>query len=146
MVSNLRESIEFSLISSVFKFISISLTLLLALRSLLTTRTRHVCILVPSISPFASLCLPNHILLCVNLHLYVFLLSHYKDSSNSRKKPLETGHRCSSSSSLPVIHDPPVFLLGPQLYPPQPQFLPPDVLLPSVSGEPHRPPGNSPKI
>ncbi|KAF6318038.1 ubiquitin specific peptidase 54 [Rhinolophus ferrumequinum] len=66
-----------------------------------------------------------------------------QDSSNSRKKPLETGHRCSSSSSLPVIHDPPVFLLGPQLYPPQPQFLPPDVLMPSVAGEPHRPPGTS---
>ncbi|KAM5240370.1 ubiquitin carboxyl-terminal hydrolase 54 isoform 3-T19 [Hipposideros larvatus] len=66
-----------------------------------------------------------------------------QDSSNWRKKPLETGHRCSSSSSLPVIHDPPVFLLGPQLYPPQPQFLSPDVLMPSVAGEPHRPPGTS---
>ncbi|XP_042816138.1 inactive ubiquitin carboxyl-terminal hydrolase 54 isoform X4 [Panthera tigris] len=66
-----------------------------------------------------------------------------QDSSNSRKKPLETGHRCSSSSSLPVIHDPPVFLLGPQLYPPQPQFLSPDVLMPSMTGEPHRPPGTS---
>ncbi|XP_042816140.1 inactive ubiquitin carboxyl-terminal hydrolase 54 isoform X6 [Panthera tigris] len=69
--------------------------------------------------------------------------SHSFDSSNSRKKPLETGHRCSSSSSLPVIHDPPVFLLGPQLYPPQPQFLSPDVLMPSMTGEPHRPPGTS---
>lgn len=56
---------------------------------------------------------------------------------------METGHRCSSSSSLPVIHDPPVFLLRPQLYPPQPQFLSPDVLMPSVAGEPHRPPGTS---
>ncbi|XP_073857868.1 ubiquitin carboxyl-terminal hydrolase 54 isoform X6 [Macaca fascicularis] len=65
-----------------------------------------------------------------------------KDSSNVRK-PLETGHRCSSSSSLPVIHDPSVFLLGPQLYPPQPQFLSPDVLMPSVAGEPHRLPGTS---
>ncbi|XP_042763892.1 inactive ubiquitin carboxyl-terminal hydrolase 54 isoform X6 [Panthera leo] len=69
--------------------------------------------------------------------------SHSFDSSNARKKPLETGHRCSSSSSLPVIHDPPVFLLGPQLYPPQPQFLSPDVLMPSMTGEPHRPPGTS---
>ncbi|XP_074230307.1 ubiquitin carboxyl-terminal hydrolase 54 isoform X2 [Camelus bactrianus] len=69
--------------------------------------------------------------------------SHSFDSSNARKKPLETGHRCSSSSSLPVIHDPPVFLLGSQLYPPQPQFLSPDVLMPSVAGEPHRPPGTS---
>ncbi|XP_067566639.1 ubiquitin carboxyl-terminal hydrolase 54 isoform X6 [Pseudorca crassidens] len=69
--------------------------------------------------------------------------SHSFDSSNARKKPLETGHRCSSSSSLPVIHDPPVFLLGPQLYPSQPQFLSPDVLMPSVAGEPHRPPGTS---
>ncbi|XP_047558216.1 inactive ubiquitin carboxyl-terminal hydrolase 54 isoform X7 [Lutra lutra] len=69
--------------------------------------------------------------------------SHNFDSSNARKKPLETGHRCSSSSSLPVIHDPPVFLLGPQLYPPQPQFLSPDVLMPSMAGEPHRPPGTS---
>ncbi|XP_015976469.2 inactive ubiquitin carboxyl-terminal hydrolase 54 isoform X4 [Rousettus aegyptiacus] len=66
-----------------------------------------------------------------------------QDSSNVRTKPLETGHRCSSSSSLPVIHDPPVFLLGPQLYPPQPQFLSPDVLMPSMAGEPHRPPGTS---
>ncbi|XP_020928211.1 inactive ubiquitin carboxyl-terminal hydrolase 54 isoform X8 [Sus scrofa] len=70
-------------------------------------------------------------------------VSASQDSSNSRKKPLETGHRCSSSSSLPVIHDPPVFLLRPQLYPPQPQFLSPDVLMPSVAGEPHRPPGTS---
>ncbi|KAB1271365.1 Inactive ubiquitin carboxyl-terminal hydrolase 54, partial [Camelus dromedarius] len=69
--------------------------------------------------------------------------SHSFDSSNARKEPLETGHRCSSSSSLPVIHDPPVFLLGSQLYPPQPQFLSPDVLMPSVAGEPHRPPGTS---
>nr|XP_011713121.1 inactive ubiquitin carboxyl-terminal hydrolase 54 isoform X4 [Macaca nemestrina] len=68
--------------------------------------------------------------------------SDAKDSSNVRK-PLETGHRCSSSSSLPVIHDPSVFLLGPQLYPPQPQFLSPDVLMPSVAGEPHRLPGTS---
>ncbi|XP_036986523.2 inactive ubiquitin carboxyl-terminal hydrolase 54 isoform X3 [Artibeus jamaicensis] len=66
-----------------------------------------------------------------------------QDSSNVRKKALETKHRCSSSSSLPVIHDPPVFLLGPQLYPPQPQFLSPDVLMPSMTGEPHRPPGTS---
>ncbi|XP_008580406.1 PREDICTED: inactive ubiquitin carboxyl-terminal hydrolase 54 isoform X3 [Galeopterus variegatus] len=69
--------------------------------------------------------------------------SHSFDSSNMRKEPLETGHRCSSSSSLPVIHDPPVFLLGPQLYLSQPQFLSPDVLMPSVAGEPHRPPGTS---
>ncbi|XP_035123875.2 ubiquitin carboxyl-terminal hydrolase 54 isoform X14 [Callithrix jacchus] len=65
-----------------------------------------------------------------------------QDSSNVRK-PLETGHRCSSSSSLPVIHDPSVFLLGPQLYPPQPQFLSPDVLMPSMAGEPHKLPGTS---
>ncbi|XP_077634828.1 ubiquitin carboxyl-terminal hydrolase 54 isoform X2 [Crocuta crocuta] len=69
--------------------------------------------------------------------------SHSFDSSNARKKPLETGHRCSSSSSLPVIRDPPVFLLGPHIYPPQPQFLSPDVLMPSMTGEPHRPPGTS---
>ncbi|XP_058292369.1 inactive ubiquitin carboxyl-terminal hydrolase 54 isoform X18 [Hylobates moloch] len=68
--------------------------------------------------------------------------SHSFDSSNVRK-PLETGHRCSSSSSLPVIHDPSVFLLGPQLYLPQPQFLSPDVLMPSMAGEPHRLPGTS---
>ncbi|XP_063636813.1 inactive ubiquitin carboxyl-terminal hydrolase 54 isoform X21 [Pan troglodytes] len=65
-----------------------------------------------------------------------------QDSSNVRK-PLETGHRCSSSSSLPVIHDPSVFLLGPQLYLPQPQFLSPDVLMPTVAGEPNRLPGTS---
>ncbi|XP_045437681.1 inactive ubiquitin carboxyl-terminal hydrolase 54 isoform X10 [Pipistrellus kuhlii] len=66
-----------------------------------------------------------------------------QDSSNARKKALETGHRCSSSSSLPVTHDPPVFLLGPQLYPPHPQLLSPEVLMPSIAGEPHRPPGTS---
>ena len=69
--------------------------------------------------------------------------SHSFDSSSVRKKPLETRHRCSNSSSLPVIHDPPVFLLGPHLYPPQPQFLSPDVLMPSMAGESHRPPGTS---
>ncbi|NP_001337924.1 ubiquitin carboxyl-terminal hydrolase 54 isoform 4 [Homo sapiens] len=68
--------------------------------------------------------------------------SHSFDSSNVRK-PLETGHRCSSSSSLPVIHDPSVFLLGPQLYLPQPQFLSPDVLMPTMAGEPNRLPGTS---
>ncbi|XP_057641771.1 inactive ubiquitin carboxyl-terminal hydrolase 54 isoform X4 [Chionomys nivalis] len=66
-----------------------------------------------------------------------------QDSSNVRKKTLETGHHCSSSSSLPVIHDPPVLLLNPKLYPPQPQFLSPDVLMPSMAGEPCRPPGTS---
>ncbi|XP_036055760.1 inactive ubiquitin carboxyl-terminal hydrolase 54 isoform X5 [Onychomys torridus] len=66
-----------------------------------------------------------------------------QDSSNVRKKTLETGHHCSSSSSLPVIHDPPVLLLDPKLYPPQPQFLSPDVLMPSTAGEPYRPPGTS---
>ncbi|XP_046275791.1 inactive ubiquitin carboxyl-terminal hydrolase 54 isoform X3 [Marmota monax] len=69
--------------------------------------------------------------------------SRAKDPSNLKKKPLETGHRCSSSSSLPIIHDPSVFLFDPQLYPPQPQFLSPDVLMPSMAGEPYRPPGNS---
>nr|XP_048282406.1 inactive ubiquitin carboxyl-terminal hydrolase 54 isoform X4 [Myodes glareolus] len=66
-----------------------------------------------------------------------------QDSSNVRKKTLETGHHCSSSSSLPVIHDPPVLLLDPKFYPPQPQFLSPDVLMPSMAGEPCRPPGTS---
>ncbi|KAM6182945.1 ubiquitin carboxyl-terminal hydrolase 54 isoform 3-T3 [Erethizon dorsatum] len=66
-----------------------------------------------------------------------------QDSSNVRRKPLETGNRCSSSSSLPVIHDPPVFLLDSQLYLPQPQFLSPDALMPSMAGEPYRPQGTS---
>ncbi|XP_051030440.1 inactive ubiquitin carboxyl-terminal hydrolase 54 isoform X3 [Phodopus roborovskii] len=66
-----------------------------------------------------------------------------QDSSNVRRKTLETRHHCSSSSSLPVIHDPPVLLLDPKLYPPQPQFLPLDVLMPSMAGEPYRPPGTS---
>ncbi|KAM6182946.1 ubiquitin carboxyl-terminal hydrolase 54 isoform 4-T4 [Erethizon dorsatum] len=69
--------------------------------------------------------------------------SHSFDSSNVRRKPLETGNRCSSSSSLPVIHDPPVFLLDSQLYLPQPQFLSPDALMPSMAGEPYRPQGTS---
>ncbi|KAM6185435.1 ubiquitin carboxyl-terminal hydrolase 54 isoform 2-T2 [Rhynchocyon petersi] len=66
-----------------------------------------------------------------------------QESSNRRKRPLETGHRCSSSSSLSVTPDPPVFLLRSQLCPPQPQLLSPDVLMPSMAGEPHRPPGTS---
>ncbi|XP_068924343.1 ubiquitin carboxyl-terminal hydrolase 54-like isoform X2 [Petaurus breviceps papuanus] len=76
------------------------------------------------------------------------LLHHWSvvETSNMRKKPLETRHRCSSSSSLSVIHDPPVFLPSPQVLPPQPQFLPPDVLMPTMAGEPHRPPGTSRSI
>ncbi|XP_020861735.1 ubiquitin carboxyl-terminal hydrolase 54 isoform X2 [Phascolarctos cinereus] len=66
-----------------------------------------------------------------------------QETSNMRKKPLETRHCCSSSSSLSVIHDPPVFLPHPQILPPQPQLLPPDVLMPTMAGEPHRPPGTS---
>uniref|UniRef100_A0A8C2VJT9 ubiquitinyl hydrolase 1 n=1 Tax=Chinchilla lanigera TaxID=34839 RepID=A0A8C2VJT9_CHILA len=56
---------------------------------------------------------------------------------------LPTGNRCSSSCSLPVIHDPPVFLLDSQLCFPQPQFLSPDVLMPSMAGEPYRSQGTS---
>ncbi|XP_075390151.1 ubiquitin carboxyl-terminal hydrolase 54 isoform X2 [Tenrec ecaudatus] len=69
-----------------------------------------------------------------------------QESSNMWKKPLESGHRCSSSSSLSVIHDPPVFLLDPQLYPPRPQYLPPDVLMLTMAGEPHRASGTSKNI
>ncbi|XP_072484230.1 ubiquitin carboxyl-terminal hydrolase 54 isoform X3 [Notamacropus eugenii] len=72
--------------------------------------------------------------------------SHSFETSNVRKKPLETRHRCSSSSSLSVTHDPPVFLPNPQVLPPQPQLLPPDVLMPTMAGEPHRPPGTSRSI
>ncbi|XP_044515010.1 inactive ubiquitin carboxyl-terminal hydrolase 54 isoform X3 [Gracilinanus agilis] len=72
--------------------------------------------------------------------------SHSFETSNVRKKPLETRHRCSSSSSLSVIHDPPVFLPNPQILPPQPQLLPLDVLMPTMAGEPHRPPGTSRSI
>ncbi|XP_068924342.1 ubiquitin carboxyl-terminal hydrolase 54-like isoform X1 [Petaurus breviceps papuanus] len=74
------------------------------------------------------------------------ILGSSSETSNMRKKPLETRHRCSSSSSLSVIHDPPVFLPSPQVLPPQPQFLPPDVLMPTMAGEPHRPPGTSRSI
>lgn len=75
------------------------------------------------------------------LHETSMLPASQVDSSNVRKKTLETGHHCSSSSSLSVIHDPPVFLLDSQLHPPQPKFLSPDVLMPSMAGEPCRPPG-----
>lgn len=104
------------------------------------------CTLVPSIPSCLPHCVYPTTSCRVNPHLCVFVLSHYKDSSNVRKKTLETGHHCSSSSSLPVIHDPPVFLLDPKLYPPQPQFLSPDVLMPSMAGEPYRSPGNTPKL
>ncbi|XP_074088947.1 ubiquitin carboxyl-terminal hydrolase 54 isoform X2 [Macrotis lagotis] len=72
--------------------------------------------------------------------------SHSFETSNVRRKPLETRHRCSSSSSLSVIHDPSMFLPSPQILPPQPQLLPPDVLMPTMAGEPHRPPGTSRNI
>lgn len=76
MVSNLRDYriffVNFSLISSIFKFISISLTRLLALRSLLKTRTRHVCILVPSISHCLPHCVYPTISCCVLIFISMF--------------------------------------------------------------------------
>ncbi|XP_063095382.1 inactive ubiquitin carboxyl-terminal hydrolase 54 isoform X3 [Cavia porcellus] len=69
--------------------------------------------------------------------------SSAKDSPNIRRKPLETENRCSSSSSLPVIRDPSVFLLDSQLHLPQTQFLSPDALMPSMAREPYRLQGSS---
>ncbi|XP_039767503.1 inactive ubiquitin carboxyl-terminal hydrolase 54 isoform X3 [Ornithorhynchus anatinus] len=57
------------------------------------------------------------------------------EASNVRKKPVETRHRSSSSSSLSVSRDPPVFSFDPQHYPTQLQHLSHDVVTATMVGE-----------
>ncbi|KAM6306483.1 ubiquitin carboxyl-terminal hydrolase 54 [Aegotheles albertisi] len=61
--------------------------------------------------------------------------SHSFEAPNTRKMPVDTSHRSSSSTSLPFPHDPPVFPFDPQHNPNQVQHLPHDVLMPSMVGK-----------
>uniref|UniRef100_A0A8C0ZCJ9 Ubiquitin specific peptidase 54 n=1 Tax=Cyanistes caeruleus TaxID=156563 RepID=A0A8C0ZCJ9_CYACU len=57
------------------------------------------------------------------------------EAPNTRKMPVDTSHRSSSSTSLPFPHDPPVFPFDPQHNPNQVQHPPHDVLMPSMVGK-----------
>uniref|UniRef100_A0A8C0HQ77 Ubiquitin specific peptidase 54 n=1 Tax=Buteo japonicus TaxID=224669 RepID=A0A8C0HQ77_9AVES len=57
------------------------------------------------------------------------------EAPNTRKMPVDTSHRSSSSTSLPFPHDPPVFPFDPQHNLNQVQHLPHDVLMPSMVGK-----------
>uniref|UniRef100_A0A8C0ULL2 Ubiquitin specific peptidase 54 n=1 Tax=Cyanistes caeruleus TaxID=156563 RepID=A0A8C0ULL2_CYACU len=61
--------------------------------------------------------------------------SHSFEAPNTRKMPVDTSHRSSSSTSLPFPHDPPVFPFDPQHNPNQVQHPPHDVLMPSMVGK-----------
>ncbi|NXX94837.1 UBP54 hydrolase, partial [Centropus bengalensis] len=61
--------------------------------------------------------------------------SHSFEAPTTRKMPVDTSHRSSSSTSLPLPHDPPVFPFDPQHNPNQVQHLPHDVLMPSMVGK-----------
>ncbi|KFP24996.1 Inactive ubiquitin carboxyl-terminal hydrolase 54, partial [Colius striatus] len=68
--------------------------------------------------------------------------SHSFEAPNTRKMPVDTSHRSSSSTSLPFPHDPPVFPFDPQHNPSQVQHLPRDVLMPSMVGKARKPSGD----
>ncbi|NXF35872.1 UBP54 hydrolase, partial [Nyctibius bracteatus] len=72
--------------------------------------------------------------------------SHSFEAPNTRKMPVDTSHRSSSSTSLPFPHDPPVFPFDPQHNPNQVQHLPHDVLMPSMVGKARKPPGDQKNI
>uniref|UniRef100_A0A8C5X528 Inactive ubiquitin carboxyl-terminal hydrolase 54 n=1 Tax=Malurus cyaneus samueli TaxID=2593467 RepID=A0A8C5X528_9PASS len=61
--------------------------------------------------------------------------SHSFEAPNTRKMPVDTSHRSSSSTSLPFPHDPPVFPFDPKHNPNQLQHPPHDVLMPSMVGK-----------
>ncbi|NXK58661.1 UBP54 hydrolase, partial [Sylvietta virens] len=61
--------------------------------------------------------------------------SHSFEAPNTRKMPVDTNHRSSSSTSLPFPHDPPVFPFDPQHNPNQVQHPPHDVPMPSMVGK-----------
>ncbi|NWV75114.1 UBP54 hydrolase, partial [Dasyornis broadbenti] len=61
--------------------------------------------------------------------------SHSFEAPKTRKMPVDTSHRSSSSTSLPFPHDPPVFPFDPQHNPNQVQHPPHDVLMPSMVGK-----------
>ncbi|NXJ78694.1 UBP54 hydrolase, partial [Trogon melanurus] len=68
------------------------------------------------------------------------------EAPNTRKMPVDTSHRSSSSTSLPFPHDPPVFPFDPQHNPNQVQHIPRDVLMPSMAGKARKPSGDQNNI
>ncbi|KAM6390917.1 ubiquitin carboxyl-terminal hydrolase 54 isoform 2-T2 [Pluvialis apricaria] len=72
--------------------------------------------------------------------------SHSFEAPNTRKMPVDSSHRSSSSTSLPFPHDPPVFPFDPQHNPNQVQHLPHDVLMPSMVGKARKPSGDQNNI
>ncbi|NWX96081.1 UBP54 hydrolase, partial [Nothoprocta ornata] len=72
--------------------------------------------------------------------------SHSFEAPNTRKMPMETSHRSSSSTSFPFPHDPPVFPYDSQHNPNQMQHLPHDVLMPSMVGKARKPSGDQKNI
>lgn len=84
--------------------------------------------------------------LCVYSSFYVLFFSFLilqKEAPNTRKMPVDTSHRSSSSTSLPFPHDPPVFPFDPQHNPTQVQHPPHDVLMPSMVGKARKLSGNN---
>ncbi|XP_010193417.1 PREDICTED: inactive ubiquitin carboxyl-terminal hydrolase 54 [Mesitornis unicolor] len=72
--------------------------------------------------------------------------SHSFEAPNTRKMPVDTNHRSSSSTSLPFPHDPPVFPFDPQHNPNQVQHLPHDALMPSMVGKARKQSGDPKSI
>lgn len=72
--------------------------------------------------------------------------SHSFESPSTRKLPVDTSHRSSSSTSLPFPHDPPVFPFDPQHNPNHMQHLPRDVLMPSMVGKARKASGDQKNI
>ncbi|NWH62954.1 UBP54 hydrolase, partial [Geococcyx californianus] len=72
--------------------------------------------------------------------------SHSFEAPSTRKMPVDTSHRSSSSTSLPFPHDPPVFPFDPQHNPNQVQHLPHDVLMPSMVGKARKQSGDQKNI
>ncbi|KAM6067132.1 ubiquitin carboxyl-terminal hydrolase 54 isoform 2-T4 [Chlamydotis macqueenii] len=72
--------------------------------------------------------------------------SHSFEAPSTRKMPMDTSHRSSSSTSLPFPHDPPVFPFDPQHNPNHVQHLPHDVLMPSMVGKARKPSGDQKNI
>ncbi|XP_061214629.1 inactive ubiquitin carboxyl-terminal hydrolase 54 [Neopsephotus bourkii] len=72
--------------------------------------------------------------------------SHSFEAPSTRKMPVDTSHRSSSSTSLPFPHDPPVFPFDPQHNPNHVLHLPHDVLMPSMVGKARKPSGDQKNI
>ncbi|KAM4668118.1 ubiquitin carboxyl-terminal hydrolase 54 isoform 2-T4 [Amazona ochrocephala] len=72
--------------------------------------------------------------------------SHSFEAPSTRKMPVDTSHRSSSSTSLSFPHDPPVFPFDPQHNPNHVLHLPHDVLMPSMAGKARKPSGDQKNI